>query len=329
MKVITYSNAINEALEEEMRRDSRVFCIGEDIGLHGGAFQATNGLIKKFGKERVIDSPISELGFTGMAIGAAMKGLRPIVEYMYIDFSLLAADQIINQAAKIRYMTGGQLKVPIVIRTQSGAGRSNAGQHSQSLEAIYYHIPGLKIVMPSTPKDAKGTLKSAIRDDNPVLFIENKLLYHTKGEIADEEFLIPLGKANIIKKGSEVTIVSYSRMSNEVLNAVKELNNIIDIEIIDLVTLSPLDINTIISSVKKTNNLIIVQEAPRKGGVASDIAATVMEKAFDYIDSPILIIAGENIIIPYAASLEVKSIPDVKKIKNTLLKYKKENQNDA
>jgi len=321
MKEITYAQAINEAIKEEMERDENVFCMGEDIGPHGGAFQVTSGLFDIFGSKRIINTPISELGFTGVAVGAAMKGLKPIIEFMYIDFSLLATDQIINQAAKLRYMTGGQAQVPLVIRTQGGAGRANAGQHSQSLEALYYHIPGLKVVMPSTPHDAKGILKAAIRDDDPIIFIEHKLLYYTKGKIPEKDYMIPLGKADIKREGSDLTIVTYSKMVIDVLEAAGKLKDRISIEVIDLRTLVPLDIDTIISSVKKTNNLIIVQEAARRGGIGSDIASIVMEKAFDYLDGPIKIIAGENTIIPYSHSLETEAIPGMDKIEKEIKKY--------
>ena len=323
MRRITYAEALNEAIKEEMERDDQVFCIGEDIGLHGGAFQVTKNLINIFGNKRIRNTPISELGFTGLAVGSAMKGLRPIVEYMYIDFSLLALDQIINQAAKLRYMTGGNVQIPIVFRTQGGAGRSNAGQHSQSLEALFYHIPGLKVIMPSSPYDAKGTLKAAIRDNNPVVFIEHKLLYTIKGEVPENDYIIPIGKAEIKRKGSDLTIVSYSNMVLKALETANRLKNKVDIEVIDLRTLVPLDTETILSSVRKTNKLIIIQEAVRRGGVASDIASLVMEELFDYLDCPIVIIAGQNTIIPYSATLEYDAIPDTNTIENKILKFLK------
>lgn len=314
MRQITYSEALNEALREEMTRDPRVFCIGEDIGPLGGAFQVTKGLINIFGPDRIRNTPISEQAIAGLAIGAAMKGMRPVAEFMYIDFMGLAIDQIANQAAKSRYMFGGKIEIPVVFRTQGGAGRGNAGQHSQSLEAWYYHVPGLKVVMPSTPYDAKGLLKSSIRDNNPVVFIEHKLLYSTKGEVPEEDYTIPLGKADIKRKGSSITIIATSNMVQKVLKVAENLKDKIDIEVIDPRTLVPLDLDTIISSVKKTNKVAIVQEAVRRGGVASDIAACIMEKAFDSLDSPIKIIAGENTIIPYSQNLELAAIPGIESI---------------
>lgn len=321
MRKITYSEALNEAIKEEMQRDDRVFCIGEDIGPHGGAYQVTRGLFDIFGKDRIRNAPISELGFTGLAVGAAMKGLRPIVEYMYIDFSLLATDQIINQAAKLRYMTGGKVQIPIVFRTQGGAGRSTAGQHSQSLEALYYHIPGLKVVMPSSPYDAKGTLKAAIRDDNPVVFIEHKNLYHTKGEVPEDNYIVGIGSADVKRKGTDLTIITYSNMVLKALDVAEKLKGKIDIEVIDLRTLVPLDIGVIMSSVKKTNKVVIIQEAIRRGGVASDISSLIVEELFDYLDYPIKIIAGQNTIIPYSHSLESQAIPNEELIEKEIKEF--------
>lgn len=314
MRQITYSEALNEALREEMTRDPRVFCLGEDIGPLGGAFQVTKGLINIFGPDRIRNTPISEQAIAGLAIGAAMKGMRPVAEFMYIDFMGLAIDQIVNQAAKSRYMFGGKIEIPVVFRTQGGAGRGNAGQHSQSLEALYYHIPGLKVVMPSTPYDAKGLLKSSIRDNNPIVFIEHKLLYSTKGEVPEGDYTIPLGKADIKRKGSSITVIATSNMVPKVLMVAENLKNKIDMEVIDPRTLVPFDLVTIISSVKKTNKVAIVQEAVRRGGVASDIAACIMEKAFDSLDSPIKIIAGENTVIPYSQNLELAAIPGIESI---------------
>jgi len=321
MKNITYGQALNEALKEEMQRDETVFCLGEDIGKHGGAFQVTKGLIDIFGEKRVRNTPISELGFAGFAVGAAMKGLRPVVEFMYIDFMFLAMDQIANQAAKLRFMTGGNIKIPIVFRTQGGAGRANSGQHSQSLEEMFYHIPGLKVIMPSTPYDAKGLLKTAIRDDNPVVFIEHKLLYSTKGDISEEEYVLPFGKADIKRTGSDLTIIATSNMVLKVMTVAERLKSKLDIEIIDLRTLVPLDMDTILSSVKKTNKVIIVQEAIRRGGIASDISSHIMENAFNYLDGPVKIIAGKNTIIPFASSLEKEAIPGEELIESEILQF--------
>jgi acetoin:2,6-dichlorophenolindophenol oxidoreductase subunit beta len=319
IREITYAAALNEALQEEMERDENVFCMGEDIGPHGGAFQVTKGLFAKFGKERVRNTPISELGFTGLAVGAAMKGLRPVVEYMYVDFTYLAMDQLFNQAAKLGYMSGGKIKIPIVFRTQGGAGRSNAGQHSQSLEAMFYHIPGLKVAMPSTPYDAKGLLKTAIRDDNPVIFLEHKLLYYTVGNVPQEEYTVPFGKADVKRQGNDLTIIATSNTLPKVLNIAEKLKDVIDIEIIDPRTIVPLDIDMIIGSVKKTNKVAIVQEAVRRGGVASDIASYIMERAFDYLDYPVKIIAGKNTIIPFAHNLEMAAIPTEESIEEEIL----------
>lgn len=318
MREITYAQAINEAIKEEMERDSNVFCMGEDIGPLGGAFQVTRGLIDIFGPDRIRNTPISEQAIAGFAIGAAMKGARPIVEFMYIDFMGLAIDQIANQASKSHYMFGGKISVPVVFRSQGGAGRSNSGQHSQSLESWYYHVPGLKVVMPSTPYDTKGLLKSAIRDNNPVVFIEHKLLYTTKGEVPEEEYTIPLGKADIKREGSDLTIIATSNMIPKVLEVADRLKDKLNIEVIDPRTLVPLDLNTIVSSVKKTKKVFIVQEAIRRGGVASDISSYIIEEAFDYLDYPIKIIAGENTIIPFSHVLEKKAIPDIERIYNEI-----------
>ena len=319
IREITYASALNEALQEEMERDENVFCMGEDIGPHGGAFQVTKGLFAKFGKNRVRNTPISELGFTGLAVGAAMKGLRPVVEYMYVDFTYLAMDQLFNQAAKLRYMSGGKIKIPVVFRTQGGAGRSNAGQHSQSLEALFYHIPGLKVVMPSTPYDAKGLLKTAIRDDNPVIFLEHKLLYSTVGKVPEEEYTVPFGKAEVKRQGNNLTIIATSNTLPKVLNIAERLKDVIDIEVIDPRTIVPLDMDTIIDSVKKTNKVVIVQEAVRRGGVASDIVSYIMERAFDHLDCPVKIIAGKNTIIPFAYNLEMAAIPTEQSIEEEIL----------
>ena len=323
MKVLTYAEALNSALEEEMKRDESIYIMGEDIGKHGGAFGVTMGLINKFGEKRVVETPISEEGYTGIALGSALLGNRPVVEIMYIDFISLAMDQIVNQAAKMRYMFGGKVKVPIVIRTQCGAGRSNAGQHSQSLEAWFYHIPGLKVVMPSTPQDAKGLLKSAIRDDNPVIFIEHKCLYNQKGEVEEGEFTTPLGKADIKRKGNDLTLIATSFMVPRALKIAEKLSNnkSIEIEVIDLCTLYPLDLECILNSVKKTNRVVIIQEAIRRGGVASDIASLIMEEAFDYLDMPVKRICSFETIVPYNHLLEQYMLPNEERIYSEILKY--------
>ncbi|MDK2878020.1 MAG: acetoin:2,6-dichlorophenolindophenol oxidoreductase subunit beta [Thermoanaerobacteraceae bacterium] len=310
MAEITYAQAINQALREEMLNDSKVFCMGEDIALHGGIFGATRGLFKEFGAERVRNTPISEAGFIGTAVGAAVTGMRPVAELMYIDFTAVCMDQIVNQAAKLRYMFGGKAKVPIVIRTQGGGGRGNAAQHSQSLEAWFVHIPGIKVVMPATPYDAKGLLKSAIRDDDPVLFIEHKILYSVKGDVPEGEYLIPLGKADIKRPGKDVTVIATSLMVHRALSAAEKLaKEGIDVEVIDPRTLKPLDIETIVSSVKKTNRVVIVHEAHKTGGVGAEIATRIMEEAFDYLDAPIKRVAGMDVPIPYNMELEKICIP--------------------
>lgn len=323
MREIEYREAIREAIIEEMDRDSKVFLIGEDIGKYGGAFRAYKGLLDMYGPERVINTPISEATIVGAGIGAAVTGYRPVSELMFIDFTTLAMDQIVNQAAKIRYMTGDNLRCPLVIRTQGGAGRGVAAQHSQSLEAWFYHVPGLKVVMPSTPYDVKGLLKTSIRDDNVVIFIEHKMIYLNKGVVPEEEYTIPFGVADIKREGSDVTIFTYSNMVFKSLEAAKELESEgISCEIIDPRTLVPLDEEALLNSVKKTNHLVIVNEACERGSVASDISAKVTSKAFDLLDAPVKIVAGLNTPIPYNSTLEQASIPHkadiVKAVKEVL-----------
>jgi len=315
MRRVRYVDALNEALREEMRRDERVFLMGEDIALYGGAYQVTRGLYKEFGLERVRDTPISEAAIAGAAAGAAMMGLRPVAEIMYIDFSTIAMDQIVNIAAKNRYMFGGKSKVPVVYRTQGGAGRGIAAHHSQSLEAWYVHVPGIFVVMPSTPFDAKGLLKACIRDDNPVMFIEHKMLYRTEGEIPDQEYTVPLGVADVKREGEDVTIIAYSRMVHFALEAAEELaEEGISAEVVDPRTLKPLDIGTIVNSVKKTNRAVVVYEGYRTCGVGAEIAALIMEKAFDYLDAPVVRVAGEDVPIPMSPVLEDAAIPSKEKI---------------
>lgn len=307
-----YREALRAALDEEMERDPAVFVVGEGIGERGGSYKVTEGLLAKFGPNRVIDTPLSEAGFVGLGVGAAIVGQRPVVEMLFIDFLLLAGDQVINQAAKYRFMSGGEGRVPLVIRTQGGTGNSLAGQHSQSLEALYYHIPGLKVVMPSTPKDAKGLLKAAIRDDDPVIFIEHKQLYMTDGEVPEEDYVIPLGEAEVKRPGSDVTLVAWSHMMLKSLQAAEELAaDGIEVEVIDLRTLSPMDIGCVLDSVRRTGRLVIAQEAVKRGGVGSDIAAMVAEQAWDSLRGPILRIAGKNTVIPFNLALEKAAVPQV------------------
>ena len=312
MRELTYREAVREALREEMQRDSNVFLIGEDIAEFGGTYNVTEDLYKEFGKERVRNTPISEQAIIGAAIGASISGMRPVAEIMYIDFSGIAMDQICNQAAKIRYMTGGQVKVPLVIRTQGGGGRSSAAHHAQSLEAWFCHVPGLKVVMPSTPSDAKGLLKSSIRDDSPVIFIEHKILYNQKGPVPDQECLIPLGKADIKREGTDCTIIATSRMVERALLATDELGKEgTSVEVVDLRTLVPLDTEAILSSVQKTGRVLIVQEACGRCGFGAEIAAFLAQAAFDYLDAPIRRLAAKNTPMPFNPRLENYVIPDV------------------
>ena len=310
MREIEYREAIREAIIEEMDRDEKVFLIGEDIGKYGGAFRAYKGLLDIYGPGRVINTPICEATIIGSGIGAAVTGYRPVAELMFIDFATLAMDQIVNQAAKIRYMTGDNLRCPLVIRTQGGAGRGVAAQHSQSLEAWFYHIPGLKVIMPSTPYDVKGLLKTAIRDDDVVMFIEHKMIYLLKGPVPEEEYTIPFGVADIKKEGSDVTVFAYSNMVYKSLEAAAELEKEgISVEVFDPRTLVPLDEEALLKSVKKTSRLVIVTEACERGSIASDISAKISSKAFDCLDAPVKIVAGINTPIPYNSTLEQASIP--------------------
>jgi pyruvate dehydrogenase E1 component beta subunit len=312
MSKIKYREALRAALREEMLRDETVFCIGEGIGERGGSYKVTEGLFAEFGPRRVIDTPLSEAGFVGLGTGAAIAGMRPVVEMLFVDFLMLAMDQVVNQAAKYRFMSGGEGRVPLVIRTQGGAGNSLAAQHSQSLEALFYHVPGLKVVMPATPADAKGLLKTAIRDDDPVVFIEHKLLYMTDGEVPDEEHLVPFGVADVKRAGTDVTLVAWSHMVVKALRAAETLDEAgISVEVIDLRTLVPMDVPAILASVRKTGRLVIAQEAVRRGGVASDIAAIVCEQALDALRAPIVRVTGLNTPIPFNLALERAVVPQV------------------
>ncbi|HCG77258.1 MAG: alpha-ketoacid dehydrogenase subunit beta [bacterium (Candidatus Ratteibacteria) CG_4_10_14_3_um_filter_41_18] len=310
MREITYRQALNEALVEEMERDERVFLMGEDVGPYGGAYGVSKGLIEKFGEERVRDTAISEAAIIGAGLGAAMTGMRPIVEIMYIDFIGICMGQINNQVAKVRYMFGGKTKVPLVIRTEGGTGRTLGAHHSQSLESWFIHIPGIKVVMPATPYDAKGLLKTSIRDDNPILFIEHKMLYNRKGEVPESEYLVPVGEAEVKREGSGVTLITYSQMLFYCLEAAEELEKQgISVEIIDLRTLLPLDIQTIVESVKKTNRAIIVEEDCKTGGTGAEIGMQIMENAFDHLDAPIKRVAGADVPMPKSPNLEKLAIP--------------------
>lgn len=315
MTLITFREALRQALDEEMSRDNDVIILGEEVALYNGAYKVTQGLLDKYGPDRVIDTPISEEGFTGIGIGAAMAGLRPIVEWMTYNFSLQAIDQIYNNAAKMLYMSGGQLKVPIVFRGPNGPAEFLGSQHSQALQSIYAHCPGLKVVAPSTPADAKGLLKTAIRDDNPVLFLEGELMYSWKGEVPEEEFLIPFGKADIKRSGTDVTLIGFSKPLRLVQMAADELEKEgIHAEIIDLRSIRPLDENTIYSSVKKTNRCVIVDEAWPFASVGSHIAWLISKNCFDYLDAPVELVSSEDVPMPYNHSLELAAQPSVKKI---------------
>lgn len=313
--MLSYRDALNQAMREEMRRDEKVFLIGEEVGYYQGAFKVSKGFVEEFGPKRVLDTPITEAGFTGLAIGAAMAGLHPIVELMTFNFGILAMDQIVNNAAKIRYMSGGQLSVPIVIRGPGSAAHQLGAQHSQSLEAWFAHVPGLKVVVPATPHDAKGLLKSAIRDPNPVIFIEAQLLYGTKGDVSDGDYTIPIGRADVKREGRDVTVVAYSKMLLLALEAAEELaRQGIDVEVIDPRTLKPLDVETLVTSVKKTGRLVVVEEGWRFAGMGAQIAESVYSAAFDYLDAPIVRVTGEDVPIPYTRSLEDLAIPDRSRI---------------
>jgi len=317
---MTYKEALREALREEMRRDRTVFLLGEDIGRYWkGAFKVTEGLAEEFGDERVRDTPISESAIIGAAVGAAITGMRPVAEIMFGDLTALAMDQIANQAAKIRYMFGGQAKVPLVIRTPFGAGVNIAAHHSQSLEAWFMHVPGLYVAVPSTPYDAKGLLKTAIRSNNPVFFCEHKLLYPMEGEVPEEEYTIPFGVADVKREGSDVTIVATLYMVYKALNAAKELEaEGMSVEVVDPRTLTPLDKQAIIKSVKKTGRIVIVSEDCKTAGVSAEIAAIVAEEAIDYLDAPIKRITALDTPIPFSPPLEQYMIPDEKTIIETV-----------
>lgn len=313
MRRVRYRVALNEALREELERDERVFLIGEDLrDPFGGTYKVTQGLSDRFGLERVLNTPISEGGIVGAALGASLVGLRPIVELMYLDFALLASDQIVNQVAKITYMTGGQVSVPLVIRTQGGGYKSSAAQHGQSLEALFAHIPGLLVLMPATPADAKGLLKSAIRLDDPVLFIEHKSLYLEDGEVPEGEHLVPIGKADVKRPGSDLTIVTWAMGVKLALAAAADLaEQGIDAEVVDVRSLVPLDEDTILDSVRKTGRLVVVHEAVRRGGFGGEIAATVGEKLFHQLKAPITRVAARECPLPMAPNLERVVLPQV------------------
>ncbi|HEX6732140.1 MAG TPA: pyruvate dehydrogenase complex E1 component subunit beta [Pyrinomonadaceae bacterium] len=316
MATITIREALNQALREELSRDEAVFVMGEEVAAYDGAYKVTKGLLAAFGDKRVIDTPITELGFAGLGVGAAMAGLRPVIEFMTFNFSILATDQIINSAAKMFYMSGGQYNIPIVFRGPGGSAFQVSSQHSQALESWYSYFPGLKVVMPSTPADAKGLLKSAIRDDDPVIFIEQERMYGNKGEVPDDsDFTVPLGVADVKREGEDVTIVARSLMVPLALKAAEALQEQgVSCEVIDPRTIRPLDIDTIIESVKKTNRIVVAEESHPICSVNAEISAQITEHAFDYLDAPVKRVSGVDVPMPYAKNLEQMAIPDVQKI---------------
>jgi len=316
MAEITYRQALHDAIREELLRDEAVFLLGEEIGTFEGSYKITAGLLKEFGPKRVVDTPIAENGFVGMATGAAMLGLRPIVEIMTINFIVLAMDEIVNHAAKIYYMFGGQCPIPLVIRTPGGGGQQLAATHSQNLEVWFAHVPGLKVVAPSTPADAKGMLHTAVRDNNPVIFLENLALYNVKGDVPDGDYTIPFGKAKVTKEGADMTIISYSRMAVVALDVARRLEqeNKLSVEVVDLRSLRPLDMETVINSVKKTNRAIVFEEDWRSFGIGAEIAATLQEEAFDFLDAPIKRVASVEVPLPYSKPLERAALTGAKQL---------------
>jgi pyruvate dehydrogenase E1 component beta subunit len=314
-RTVKYREALNEALREEMRRDPSVFLMGEGIAERGGSFRVTEGLLAEFGPWRVLDTPISEASFTGAGVGAAIVGMRPVVEVLFVDFLLLAMDQLVNQAAKFRFFTCDRRGLPLVVRTQGGAGNGLAAQHSQSLEALFYHIPGLQLATPSTPHDAKGLLKSAIRGDDPVIFLEHKLLYQTEGPLPTTEHLVPFGVGEVKRAGADVTLIAWSNMVPRSLAAAEQVaQEGVSVEVVDPRTLVPLDTELILKSVGKTRRALVVQEAVRRGGVASDIVSIIMENAFGALEAPVRIVAGKNTPIPFSIPLERAAVPQVEDI---------------
>jgi pyruvate dehydrogenase E1 component subunit beta len=316
MATLTYRDALNHALREEMQRDEKVFLMGEEVAEYDGAYKVSRGLLKEFGPKRVVDTPIAELGFAGIGVGAAMVGLRPVIEMMTWNFALLAIDQIVNSAAKMRYMSGGQIGVPIVFRGPGGAALQLAAQHSQAFESFYSHVPGLKVVTPATPADAKGLLKSAIRDDDPVIFMEGEMLYNLKGEVPDDEYLTPLGQADIKRAGSDVTIVCHSKTVAPALKAAEQLaaEDHVEAEVIDLRTIRPLDTATILNSVARTNRCVVAEEGWPFAGIGAQVVDVVQREAFDELDAPIRRVTGADVPMPYNRSLERAAKVDATKI---------------
>jgi pyruvate dehydrogenase E1 component beta subunit len=315
MPVITYRDALNQALKEEMQRDDRVFLMGEDVGVYQGAYKVSRGLLQEFGEMRVVDTPITELGFAGVGVGAAMVGLRPVIEFMTWNFALLALDQVVNAAAKMLYMSGGQFPMPMVFRGPNGAALQLAAQHSQAWESWLSHIPGLKVVTPATPHDAKGLLKAAIRDDNPVCFLEGEMLYNTKGEVPEEDYVIPLGEAEVKREGTDATIVTNGKMVLAALAAAEQLaKEDVSVEVVDLRTIRPFDVETIANSVRKTNRAVVAEEGWGVSGIGATIVDVIQRECFDDLDAPVLRVHQEEVPMPYAKSLEKAAKPDAGKL---------------
>jgi pyruvate dehydrogenase E1 component beta subunit len=321
MRVVQFREALNEAMTEEMMRDERVFLMGEEVAEYNGAYKVSQGMLDKFGPKRIIDTPIAELGFAGIGVGAAMNGLRPIVEFMTWNFAILAADQIINSAAKMLQMSGGQYGCPIVFRGGNGTAGQLAATHSQSFEAFYAHVPGLKVITPFTPYDAKGLLKAAIRDNDPVVFLESEKMYGDKGEIPDGEYVLPIGVADVKRKGTHVTIVSFGKIMKVALEAAEELaKDGIECEVIDLRTIRPIDYNTIVESVKKTNRMVVVEESWPLASISSELAYWVQRYAFDYLDSPVLRVTQSDTPFAFSPTLIDEALPNVKRVVNAVKK---------
>ena len=315
MPLVTYRDALNQALREEMRRDPGVFLMGEEVGVYQGAYKVSRGLLEEFGPMRVVDTPITELGFAGIGVGAAMAGLRPVVEFMTWNFALLAIDQIVNSAAKMLYMSGGQVPIPIVFRGPGGAALQLGAQHSQSFDSYFANIPGLKVVTPATPADAKGLLKSAIRDDNPVVFIEGEMLYNTKGEVPEGEHVVPIGVADVKREGTDVTLVAHSKMVGLALKAAEELaKDGVSAEVVDPRTIRPLDVATIAASVRKTNRCVVIEEGWPVAGIGAQVVDDIQREAFDWLDAPVLRVTAADVPMPYNKHLEKLAKPDVPRI---------------
>ncbi len=321
MAVLTMREALNQALREEMLQNDEVFVMGEDIAIFEGSYKVTAGLLKEFGEKRVIDTPIAEELIVGSGIGAAMLGLRPVLEIMTINFILVAMDAVVNHAAKIRYMFGGEVGVPLTIRTPGGGGQQLTAQHSQSLEVYFAHVPGMKVVAPSTPKDAKGMLKAAIRDNDPVMFIENISLYNIRGEVPDEEYVLPLNKAEVKREGRDVTLIGHSKGTVLAMEAAAKLSeeHSIEAEVLDLRSLRPLDRDAIVTSVMKTNRVVLIEEGWSTYGITAEVSATIMERAFDYLDAPVMRIGGKEVPMPYSKPLENAVIPTTGAVVSTVL----------